>query len=341
MKILLVQISFLGDTILSTPVIHAIKQAHPDAELWVLTTPPAKILLEKDPLIDGIIVYDKHGKSAGTAGLFKMAAYLKTMAFDMAYCLNRSARVAILLYFADITMRIGFHDAVFSFLYHKRVRRRKGLHQVLKYLSLVSEDYPLKFLDTDLRLYPPHPSRINGDIRAKLPPYGYILVAPASNWETKMWPGHNYRELIISLLCEGHQVVVTGAPDERDLISNVTRGLDVIDLSGQLGLDGLMHVMKNAGMLICNDSMPLHMACALQIPCVTIFCATTPSLGFWPWKNQVRIIEKHLPCRPCGTHGGDSCPNGTNDCRTGITIGQVLRGVDSLNRFKGLNLQPA
>jgi heptosyltransferase-2 len=125
------------------------------------------------------------------------------------------------------------------------------------------------------------------------------------------------------------------------MVGEIARGLDVVDLSGLCSLHELMYVMQNASLLICNDSMPLHMACAMQVPCVAMFCATTPSLGFWPWKNRARIIEKNLPCRPCGTHGGERCPTGKDDCRTGIGIEEVLERAESLIHNNHLNLQLA
>ena len=100
MRILLVQTSFLGDTVLSTPVIAGIKQLHPQAELWMLTTPAGRELVKNDALLAGVLAYDKRGEDAGVAGLMRLAAKLRTMSFDRVYALQRSARTSLLLWWA-------------------------------------------------------------------------------------------------------------------------------------------------------------------------------------------------------------------------------------------------
>ena len=90
MKILLVQTSFLGDTILSTPVIAGLHRVFPDTELWMMTTPQSAGLVQKDPLLTGIIPFDKRRDESGASGIWKMAGRLKEMAFDRVYALHRS-----------------------------------------------------------------------------------------------------------------------------------------------------------------------------------------------------------------------------------------------------------
>jgi len=77
-----------------------------------------------------------------------------------------------------------------------------------------------------------------------------------------------------------------------------------------------MTVTKNSHLLVCNDSMALHMGSALKTPTVVIFCATSPSFGFGPWKNpKAIIVEEHsLACKPCRRHGSMTCPESTNAC---------------------------
>ncbi|NDC37598.1 MAG: hypothetical protein EBZ48_06050, partial [Proteobacteria bacterium] len=95
MRILLVQTSFLGDVILSTPVLAALRQEFPAAELWMMTTPAAKSLVERDPLLSGVITFDKNGSERTVAALWRKAAELRRMRFDIAYALQRSARTAM------------------------------------------------------------------------------------------------------------------------------------------------------------------------------------------------------------------------------------------------------
>ena len=123
MKILLVQTSFLGDTILSTPVISGIKKMYPDADLGMMTTPLVSSLVVRDPLLAGILTYDKRGEDAGFSGLLRMERRIKAMRFDRVYSLHRSPRTSMLLWLSGISVRIGFANAKLKFLYHE-IRER-------------------------------------------------------------------------------------------------------------------------------------------------------------------------------------------------------------------------
>ncbi|MFO7885371.1 MAG: glycosyltransferase family 9 protein [Desulfobacteraceae bacterium] len=102
MKILLVQLSFLGDTILSTPVLAGLKQTFPESKISVLTTPLSSGLLENDPFIEEVIIYDKRKKDKGIINLFKKACYIKAKKFDIVYSIHRSHRTSFLLFLSSI-----------------------------------------------------------------------------------------------------------------------------------------------------------------------------------------------------------------------------------------------
>jgi heptosyltransferase-2 len=105
----------------------------------------------------------------------------------------------------------------------------------------------------------------------------------------------------------------------------------VINLAGEADLDTALYLTKNARIMICNDSMALHMASALKIPTVAVFCATVPEFGFGPWQNQALIVEKKdLDCRPCARHGSRSCPNQSRACIDGLPAAEVIKAAQGL-----------
>ena len=115
MKILLVQTSWLGDTILSTPVIAAIKSIYPDAELYMLTTVLSAELVRRDPLLAGVLTYDKRGQDRGFSGFSRTCRRIRDLRFDRVYSLHKSYRTALLLWCSRIPMRIGFTNARLGF----------------------------------------------------------------------------------------------------------------------------------------------------------------------------------------------------------------------------------
>ena len=86
----------------------------------------------------------------------------------------------------------------------------------------------------------------------------------------------------------------------------------------------LAQVLKQAEILICNDSGTMHVASSVGTPVVSIFGPTVPSQGYSPWNKKSRIVEVNLSCRPCGAHGHDLCPIGTHDCMKKVTAEMVL-----------------
>ncbi|VFQ42600.1 glycosyltransferase family 9 protein [Desulfoluna butyratoxydans] len=330
MKILIVQTSFLGDTILSTPVIEGIKSLHPDAELWMMTTPLSSHLVAHDPLLSGVIPYDKRGSAKGLKGLRAMAAQVRAMGFHRVYSLHRSIRTSVMLALAGIPERIGFSNAKGRFLYHRTFRRDPSVHDVLRNLAILEGETDITTLKADMRLFPPPDGDISENLKQAMPPGPFALMVPGSAWETKMWYSEGYRSVAKALINKGLFVVVAGGPAEAEACSQASRGIPAINLAGKTGIGEMIWVASRANVIICNDSMALHMASALKVPNVAIFCSTTPAFGFGPWKNNAIVVEKELPCRPCGRHGKRECPNGTEACMREITPQQVLSAVETL-----------
>jgi len=332
MKILLVQTSYLGDVVLSTPVISGIKRIHPDSELWAMTTPAAAALIQRDPLLSGILQYDKRGRDKGLAGLGRMLGRIRRGKFDRVYSLHKSYRTSLLLAASRIPLRIGFREAKLSFLYHHRRHRPCETHDVLRNLALLAGEIDSADLDGELRLFAPPASEVGPQIHAALTGIAdYAVLVPGSAWPTKRWQWQGYRDVARHLLRRGLKVVLLGTTPEKAICSRVAEGLDVIDLAGISTLAEAMHIIRGAALVVCNDSMSLHMASAFKIPNVAIFCATSPGFGFGPWKNRAIVVERRdLECKPCAPHGGRFCPHGTDACIQQLPPDNVIAAVDSL-----------
>ena len=332
MKILLVQTSWLGDTILSTPVISGIKSIYPDAELWMLTTPLSADLVRRDPLLAGVLIYDKRSRDSGFSGFVRMCRRVRGMRFDRVYSLHKSHRTALLLRCSRIPMRIGFANARLAFLYHARKPRPASEHDVIRNLSILSAESPAGALDTRLRLFPPAVEQVRPPIREVLHNVrDFVVMVPGSAWPTKMWSWEGYRQVAARLQGQGYPVVLLGEAAEARVVEKVARGLDLINLAGKTDVAEAMLVVSRARLMICNDSMALHLASAFQIPTVAIFCSTSPAFGFGPWNNRAVVVQRDdLPCKPCGPHGYKRCPNDTDACMQDLPASRVLQAVETL-----------
>jgi len=156
---------------------------------------------------------------------------------------------------------------------------------------------------------------------------------PGSVWPTKRWSVEGYANLMVQLKkkyrCE---VVLFGGPEDREIADRIQElsGHVGLDLVGRTSLRELPCALERCDVFITNDSAPMHIAVARGIPVVALFCATTPSLGFYPYSSRATVVQKELPCRPCTSHGGRRCPLGTEDCIQLVGSEDVLRGVEQV-----------
>ena len=331
MRILIIQTSYLGDTILSTPVIAGVHRLHPEAELWMMTTPAGTGLVRHDPLLTGVLAFDKRQQAAGLSGLIRTGLDLRRRRFDRVYALQRSYRTALTLLVSGIPHRTGFQNAKLPFIFHTRQVRRPSDHDVLRNLSLLTGEAPLNSFDTQLRLFPPpyeHLGAATRDLLTENRPLA--LLVPGSAWPTKMWYWQHFRTVAAYLLKQGYAVALLGGPDDREVNRHVAGQMDILDLAGRTSVGDAMAIVQKARLMICNDSMALHMASAFAIPCVAIFCATCPSFGFGPWCNPRAVVveKKNLPCKPCARHGGQTCPTGTRACMEEVRPAEVIAAAE-------------
>ncbi len=320
--------AFLGDVILTTPVIKGIKDLYPDCKLWFLTTPLATGLINNDSQLAGVIAYQKRGKHRGLFGTMRFAKELSSYKFDLIISVHKSYRTSLLLKLISAPEKIGFVQAKFSSIYTKKVDM-VGEHAVERVFSI------LKFHPRYSELKPEMHLAISEDRNKVRAQYNltqkYIVIAPGSAWETKRWPAQHYRRVAEEFIQRGYQVVALGSKEEMPLtaLALPTAG---INLAGKLSLPESLLVLKSATALICNDSMILHAASALKVPTVAIFCATSPTFGFGPWENNAVVVEREdLECKPCSRHGARKCPLKTDACMIGLPPTKIISAFDSLN----------
>lgn len=347
-NILLVPKGFLGDVLLVSPVPEAIKLSDPDARITVLCSPKLAEFVARDARVDDVMVLDRSKECAGWKGLKSFARQVRERGFDRAYSFQQSPRTALLLWMAEVPERVGYAGSLLSFLYTRQVHKTARLHEVVRNLELIKDDLsgPVREeVEQLMRFGPAHASSF-GQLR--VPPVDdllvsdrvrqiceeqkpYVVLAPGSAWETKRWHAEGFREVAGKLMQQGYRVVLTGAPSDADVCVDVAQGLSVANLCGETSMDDLVALVKWSKAVVCNDSMALHIASALQVPTVVVFCATSPKFGFGPWKNRAVVVEKHdLFCKPCRRHGSRRCPTGTNACMTGVPAGEVLDALHSL-----------
>ncbi len=325
MSSLVIQTAFLGDVVLTTPLLTALAARHGPVD--VVTTPAAAPLLETHPAVRRVVPYDKRGRDRGWAGLRALARRLRAERYERAYLPHRSLRTASLALLARIPVRIGFEGG-WPFFYYTEIRRRPaGGHEIDRLLALAQ--VPAAAYAPTLHPTPDDERAAGALLAAAGITEGspFVAVAPGSIWGSKRWP--HYGELA-SLLARHAAVVVVGGPEDHGLGEEIVRAVGqttgrAFNACGALTLRQSAALIARAAVLVTNDSAPLHIATAMGTPIVAVFGPTLPEFGFGPIRpGDAALGVLGLDCRPCSRHGPPRCPLGHHRCMTELRVDQVL-----------------
>jgi heptosyltransferase II len=308
---LVVQTSFLGDVVLTTPLIAAVGARRGVVD--VVTTAAGAALLANHPRVRRVIVYDKRGADAGVGGFRRLAARLRAEDYAVAYLAQGSVRSAMLAVVARIPERIGFDTSAGRALYTRRVAYRPDIHHAERLWRLaefgVADESELR-----PRLYPGDAERAAVDAllasAGVAPDATLVALAPGSQWGTKRWP--YYAELAGQLAARwphARIVVIGGREDAESARAVAGAAPGAVDATGRLSLLGSAALLERCAVLVTNDSSPQHLASAVDTPTVTVFGPTVPEFGFGPLATRRATAgHRELACRPCDPHGPQRCP---------------------------------
>ena len=328
---LVIQTSFLGDTVLTTPLLSQLANR---GAVDVVTTPAAAALLTNHPAVRRVIPYDKRDAERGLIGLWMLARRLRVTGYDVAILAQGSWRSAALALLAGIPSRIGFSTSAGRLLYTKRVAYRDDLHHAARLLMLARPNGREPTAD-ELRpsLAPGEAERVAVDAllgnRARRDGGALVALAPGSIWGTKRWP---YYPELARALADAAQVVVVGSETDARLAAAVMDAAPgAIDATGRLSLLASAELIGRCRVLVTNDSAPMHLASAMGTPTVAIFGPTVPDFGFGPLAPRSVVVgHDALPCRPCDRHGPHRCPLGHHRCMRDLPPDLVADRVRAL-----------
>ena len=328
--VLVIQTAFLGDVVLTTPLLTVLADRHGPVD--VVVTPGAAPLLEGHPAVREVIRYDKKGRDAGLGGLRRLGAALRARGYARAYLPHRSWRSAALALLGRVPERTGFADSPAAITYTTRVTRAPAGHEVERLLALAGPRTGAA---------PPVSLALSADDEASADrwllqrgvPAGFTAVAPGSIWGTKRWPWYP----ALAATVDG-PIVVVGGREDADLAREIAEAAPgrAWSAAGELSLGGSAAVIRRARVLVTNDSAPLHLATAVGTPVVAIFGPTVPEQGFGPrGSRSLALGHAGLRCRPCSTHGPAVCPLGHHRCMRELPAETVAEAVAMVAEAEG------
>jgi heptosyltransferase II len=326
MSFLVIQTSFLGDMVLTTPLLTHL--AGLDA-VDVIGTPAATALLANHPAVRRVIAYDKRGAQKGLSGFWKLASSLRAERYKRAFLAQGSMRSAALAVAAGIPERTGFDSSAGRSLYTHRVPYIENEHHALRVLRLARGTVSVPIRPT---LHPGEAERKAVDqVLGQRGSSQLIALAPGSVWPTKRWPSYDH---LARELSKRGTVVVIGSAEDHELASEIVNatGGTGIDATGKLSLLASAELIRRCAVLVTNDSAPQHLASAMNTPTVTIFGPTVPQFGFGPLAERAATVGlDSLACRPCDRHGPVACPLRHWKCMKDLVASDVISAMERIS----------
>jgi ADP-heptose:LPS heptosyltransferase len=348
-RVLVVRLDNLGDVLVTTPAIHAIKTSLPHAELSLLASPVGAQVAELNPDIHDVIVYSApwmdpwHTLPQDSVREQRMIATVRERHFDGAIIFTSFRQsplpAAYLCYLADIPLRLAASiDGPGSLLTTRHKHPERMMHEVERGLDLVGAiGLTTNKLDLVLRVPDAAREAIFDLLSAHdVNPYRPLVVLhPGCSMPARTYPWEMYSQ-VIDLLIErcGATVVVTGGEDERALVERVLGQVReknrsaTLALAGKLPFPAFCALIEAADLTITNNTGPMHVSAAVKTPVVALFALTNPPEQWGPWRVPHRQLYHDVACRICYNR---VCPYG-HECLRLVTPEIVVDAASDLLR---------
>lgn len=329
-NILAIKLRYLGDVLLATPTLHALKTAYPTACLSVLVNRGTDAVLRANPDVDEIIPLDRGSILQQTRFVWE----IRRRRFDTVVDLTDGDRAAFLTRITGAPVRIGFNaeERWTGRCYTTVVRPDAGGHRIERDLAAL---VPLGAASRDgvprLWLTPEDEAKVEqlagqlGLARDR----SWVVIQPGARYWFKAWPPERFAELADRLNDRfGCQILVGGSPDEEPLTQSVVRQANSrpVAIAGRSDVRTLAALLKRSALFVGNDTGAMHIAAAMGTPVVGLFGPSNPR-EWGPRGGPAEVIFKGLDCRIC-FH--PTCRRGEENCMKLITVEEVMAACQRL-----------
>jgi len=308
-NILIIKFSSLGDIILSTAALRAIRKKFPSGnyKITFLVGDESKDVLLRSPYIDELLTCDFKNRDKGLMGFLNLAYTLRKHNFDIAIDLQNNRKSHLLAALSMAQDRYGYDNRKLSFLLNHRIQDKKETldpltHQfrILKMLGIDLEEPRLElWFNSEDQDY--IDSFLSSEWLGSSQKIIGINIGASQRWKTKSWPLPALAKFCEELARQDMRVVLTGTNQDLpdvELLLGMVSSAKPLDACGKTTINQLACLIKKCSVYICSDSAPLHIASAVGTPRIALFGPTDPRRHLLPGGDCI-AIRKNLPCSPC------------------------------------------
>jgi len=289
-RILIVRTDRIGDVVLTTPVFKALRESFPDAFIAALVTPYTKSLIDKNPYLNEVLIDDRLGTHKGLFGFIQLIDEIKKHEFDCALVFHTKKRTNLLCYLSRIPRRIGYKNEKFGFFLTQPITDQRHLgdkHEAQYCLDL------LKAIDIQGDEISFHVSVHDDDeqwadvLIHRNDNEKIVCIHPGASDPSKQWPAKYFGELLKKLNNQySARFVIVGSANLKGISQEIITEskVDCINLIGKTSISQMVSLFKRSHLLISNDSGPVHVAAALNVPVISIFTRNQPGINAQRWR---------------------------------------------------------
>lgn len=335
-KILIVNVNWIGDVLFSTPAIRALRRHYPDAHIACMVVPRCREVLELNPNINELIIYDEKGEYKGLTGKMRLISELKARSFDMVFLFHRSLTRTLMVALSGIRERVGIDNPKRGFLLSRKVPPPPSdIHKVEQFLNIVKVT-GVKDAGKDMEVH------VSGSDEAFAESFlksqgikkgePFAILNAGGNWDMKRWPAENFAELGNRIGDEyGMPVILTGAGKDVGLAEKIAKMMKKkpVIAAGTTSLRQLASIMKRAALVVSNDSGPMHIAVSQGAKTIAIFGPTDPKLTGPYGSGAYKVLQKSsgkpgckIPCYNL------RCEDAL--CMKAVSVDDVMREAEGL-----------
>jgi len=314
-KILVIKLGSLGDVILSTAALRAIREKYPSGakgslgnyKLSFLIGEESKDILFRSPYIDELLVCDLKNKDKGLIGLWRIGCILRKKNFDLVIDLQNNRSSHILAFLSACIQRYGYQNKKFSFLLNHVIDDQKPAVDPVTHQFSVLKMLGIDLLNNALDLWPSSEDQkvvdelLDAQWLSQAQKVVGINISASKRWSTKLWPMEYLICLIEELGLKDIRVIITGTQEDQaaaNMLINSLKNTKVINACGKTNINELAVLIKKCQVFISADSSPLHIASAVGTPFIALFGPTDARRHLPPGKNYL-VLDKKLHCSPC------------------------------------------
>lgn len=332
-RILVLRFSSIGDVVLTTPLLRALKARHPAAEISFVTKRSMAPLVSDHPAVNRVIALEPGGS------LTRLAASLRRLDFTHRLDLHGSLRARLLRFLVPGGWT-GFN--------HRRHERReliRNKRDIYPGSTPVAERYFEAATDLDVRpdgapaeLFVSPAAVTKAAQWQQATGIGlqrrFAALAPGATHNTKRWPVEHWIELATTLSVDGFDLAMVGGPQDLELCRHIAErsGGKAGVAAGAFGLQDTAALLRRAAVAVSGDTGVMHMATASGTPVVALMGPTVRQFGFFPYQAAAAVLERDLDCRPCSAHGTATCPLGHHHCLRLLLPEDVATAIRSQSR---------